>query len=165
MSAVALALHKLVTEATGMPHLFRHYAESGRHRLIAQKVIYLLSTHFGLPMPNWRFNWYVTGPYSPHLDPHLQEAAALTAKDINRPLDLPAPYREAAAQLRRLLAEGEHCGMELSEWAELLASLVYISRWKNVPVTAAEVAERVCSAKPKYSSDQVRQAIRALVAA
>ena len=49
------------------------------------------------------------------------------------------------------------------EWLELLASIDYTSKWKNVPLSSeSELIQLVQKAKSKFNEEQIREAIRFL---
>lgn len=164
MSDVRLALHKILEEATGDPHFFETFEKDYKKRLIAQKVIYLLKSRFGMNVP-WSFNWYIAGPYSPSLAHDLYA----TAHDLEavraraRSFKLKASVMDKIEQLRHLLhADVDKLGLDMAGWAELLASIDYISRWSNIPLDSPALVAQVKRAKPKFNEDQITQGIQYL---
>lgn len=131
-------------------------------RLILQKAVYLLQSA-GIQI-GFRFHWYLRGPYSPDLTSaafgilqeghvgktelqrwNLDEASADKARKIS---ELFQPKDTKAAIARRL---------------ELLASLLFLSKTKQLNLTEAEKAVAILEQNDKfYSIKDVEQAVEDL---
>jgi uncharacterized protein YwgA len=166
MSNVGIALHKILTEATGEEDFFSSFDSSYERRVTAQKIIYLLTSRFGAKFP-WKFSWYIAGPYSPSLAREFYAIAEEleSVKEAARQVEFRPEMKERISRVRSLMNyDYSKTGLTLAEWLELLASVDYISNWRSIDLCSREELVRwVKRSKPKFSEEQIIEAIKCLV--
>ena len=106
-------------------------------RMEMQKAIYLLQ-EMGVPVGDYGFRWYLHGPYSQSLldDMHYEDGRSYTKPTIIK------EYADSIEQLHKLIISNKRGEYSVSNWAECLASLRYLS--KNILSFNASDEDVVC---------------------
>ena len=116
-------------------------------RLIAQKKIYLLQ-ELGINI-GYSFNWYIRGPYSPHLTSYLYNNYDMLKEQDFTKYHLSDPAKKTINKVNDF---SKACPESLSNasWYELLASVLYIIKnWKE-----KDTFDTLTKYKPKYKKEE-----------
>lgn len=164
MADVRLTLQKIISEVVEDPKFFVGFDQSYKKRVTAQKIVYLLQSRFGMER-RWGFNWYIAGPYSPSLAQELYSTAEQAGNYIEaaRTLELKPSVQIKAGNVKALLAV-DHISLELDQasWLELLASIDYVAKQRDLKLDDPTLIEKVLKAKPKFSRHQIEEGISCL---
>jgi uncharacterized protein YwgA len=159
-------LHKIISDTMEDQDFFADFKDEYAKRVIAQKMLFLLESKFGVRTP-WAFNWYVAGPYAPGLTSELY-AIAEHPQDVKaaaRDVRLKPSAATKIAGLKNLLSRAPRQDTQgKAEWLELLASIHYIAEKEHLDLEsqAEKVIRQVEEAKPKFSG-RVAPGVRALL--
>lgn len=130
-------------------------------RLLIQKGIYLTQALGGVPL-GYAYSWYVRGPYSPPLtkDYYALEAALIKAgTEPTLPLKFRDDVNVALKKVKDILQQPPQLPLSKYDWAELLASVAYLSRAEKRD--EAGIKARLEATKP-WLLDHTDHAISAL---
>ena len=125
-----------------------------KERIKIQKIVYLLKS--GGFIDDFRFNWYIYGPYSPDLTTTIYEVIRNPSDIVYTYNDLP---KNEIRKFKKLIFAGEKTPYDL----ELLASLQFLkdqARERKIdPATVKKkLVEGLITLKPKYNENQVNDA-------
>lgn len=114
-------------------------------RKAMQKAVYLAQV-VGVPL-NYRFNWYVMGPYSPGLTDDYYKAARVEDESIGRTLR--TEWRESLKGLKPVLEAPPLEDLSRADWLELLASWHFLRAGRHLSQDQAQ--ERMNELKPRLA--------------
>ena len=148
-----LVLLKLVLEALGLPLNI----SSRARRKTLQKAVYLAQQLF--PPLDYRYNWYVLGPYSPALARDYYSLST-GAEVSTQGFQLSETARRKISTLRPWLKPPPEVNLPSDSWLELLASLHYLI----TSVDAQNANQILGDAKPHLVPfrEQAMEALRSL---
>ena len=121
--------------------------ESVSKRKLLQKLVYL-GQSLGLPT-NYNFSWYIHGPYSPRLTKDYYELESELNKGSAAKQTLSDAYARIANELNGLLEERPAEKISEADWAELLASIIFLR--KESGYDEKETLSTIQSKKPHVS--------------
>lgn len=130
-------------------------------RLLIQKSIFLTQTIGQVPL-GYGYGWYVRGPYAPSLTRDyyaLQSELASqtsTQKDPKLTPTLREDIRQRLQQVAKLLTPPSDCPLTKMAWAELIASVIYLTRIERRSEDG--VKERIKETKP-WLADHTAKAL------
>jgi hypothetical protein len=93
---------------------------SFKDRLLAQKIVYIAQTVFGIDF-GYKFIWHIRGPYSKTLSRDLRVSTDSTCR-------CPELSSESLSRLKSLVNDLRGLGKDLSISTEVLASYLMLSR-------------------------------------
>ena len=92
-------------------------------RLISQKKLYLLQM-LGIDI-GYSYNWYIRGPYSPHLSTYVFNNLDVLKEQDFSAYNLSDTVKKAIDKINNLENKKPE-SLSISSWYELLASVLYI---------------------------------------
>lgn len=143
----SLEVLNLILEELDIPTSIRTVSE----RLLIQKSIFLAQTVGQVPL-GYSYGWYVRGPYAPSLTRDyyaLQaELAALdpASNERRQTRSLRGDVRGRLNVVAKLLTPPSDISLTKPAWAELIASVVYLTRVEHRSESSVE--ERIRETKP-----------------
>lgn len=119
---------KLLLDELGLQPDIRTVQE----RKTVQKAVYLGQAS-GVDL-GYRYNWYIMGPYSPELTKDYFALGESLQTDDDRSIDyaLQDPVKSRLARVKGILTPPEGVALNKPEWLELLASVHYLLRARNM---------------------------------
>lgn len=128
-------------------------SETYDERKTWQKIGYL-SQQLGLPLNEYTFRWYLAGPYSPAFTSVLysiNQEYDYICNSVNE-FSLTNKAKNKLKPLKLLIQQKPEI-ISLSDWLELLASVLYIK--KMYSLNKSGVFKKLLKAKPHYSNEKI----------
>jgi hypothetical protein len=123
---------------------------SFKDRLLAQKIVYIAQTVFGIDF-GYKFIWHIRGPYSKILSRDLRVSVDPTCR-------CPELSSESLGKLKSLINDLRSLDNDLSVSAEVLASYLMLSR--DVYPRPEDPIKELISRKPYISYDDVQNILK-----
>lgn len=128
-------------------------------RMKMQKAVYLLQ-ELGVPVGDYRYRWYLHGPYSQKLQDDMYDERENSAEEFSDSDE----YAGMVEKLGKLFASEEKGSYSLADWAECLGSMYYLSK-RVLPSGAGEdeVLSKLKAEKPHLKDDAANTAAHKLL--
>ena len=124
-------------------------------RLISQKKLYLLQM-LGIDI-GYSYNWYIRGPYSPHLSTYVFNNLDVLKEQDFSAYNLSDTVKKAIDKINNLENKKPE-SLSISSWYELLASVLYIyTNWNSSDVYISLIEH-----KPQYTQSEFNVAMEQL---
>jgi len=123
---------------------------SFKDRLLAQKIVYIAQTVFGIDF-GYKFIWHIRGPYSKDLSRDLRVSTDPTCR-------CPELNSESLSRLKSLINDLRSLGKDLRISMEVLASYLMLSR--DVYPKPEDPIKELLSRKPYISCEDVQNVLK-----